>query len=135
MAFEIFPRSKKQRNKDLAEERKAKGDVSEDVEAGRAMQRGNIVRNRDQRKGGFDQYQTPVNIFGQQTGPTKHVEIKSSIRNRETAAQRRQKKNDPNYERRDVNLDSIPGASVLVDGKILENRFKKKSMKDILYGS
>jgi len=130
----LFPRSKKQRNQDIAERKKAKGDVSEDLEAWRATTSGKRVTQRNQRKGGFDQYQTPVNIIGQPTGPTKHVEVKSNSWNKESSAQLRRKRWDRNYERRDVNIDRIPGASVLVDGKVLENRFKRKKMSDLLFG-
>ena len=134
MTWELFPRSKKQRNRETAERRKAKGDVSEDIEAYQATLHGRVVTQRDQRKGEFDHYETPVNIIGQRTGSTKHVEVKSNSWNKETDAQLRRKRWDRNYERRDVNIDSIPGAGVAIDGKVLENRFRRKKMNDILFG-
>ena len=129
----FWPKTKRQRDQERAEWRKAKGDVSEDVLMDQSRMRGNTVTRRDQRKGGYDFTETPRNIFGQRTGPDRHVEAKSNPWNSTTPNQDRYAAKDSHWERRDANADSTPGFNVLVDGRVMMNRFKKKQKDGTLF--
>jgi hypothetical protein len=89
MAWEIFPRTKKQRDADKAERAQAKGAVSEDTYDTRAMLNGVAIRKRNQREGGFDRYATRVDMIGRPVGKTYHDEIKSNRKDRLSPRQRR----------------------------------------------
>ncbi|MDG6934577.1 MAG: hypothetical protein JRN68_07735 [Nitrososphaerota archaeon] len=129
--WDLIAKSRKQKNREKAEYSKAKGDVAESIEYYRAALRGKQVTKRNQRIGGFDQYQTPINIFLQKSGPTKHVEIKANKWNRLTTRQKLQQKRDPHFERRDVNVDNIPGSGIFVEGQMISNRMKRRSRKGL----
>lgn len=125
MSFDLFPRSKKERNREIAERRKAKGDMNEDAFRDQQLMMGSSVTKRDQRKGGWDFTVQRHDILGRPVGSPKHVEVKSNHWNKESPRQLRQKATDRNYRRVNMNSDSIPGSNVLVDGRMLANRYKK----------
>jgi len=87
--------------------------------------RGDILTEHDQRKGGWDVTRQRTNFLGQPVGREKHIEVKANSWDRETKRQRMQKKKDKNYKRIDMNIDNIPGSNILIDGKVLEKRYKK----------
>jgi hypothetical protein len=111
--------------KEEAEFKHAKGEVSEDMFRDQQLLRGNSVIKRDQKKGGWDYTVRRANIFGYPVGPVHHVEVKSNHWNRETKRQRMQKAKDKNYRRVNINIDNIPGSNILVEGKVLEKRYRK----------
>lgn len=131
----FWEKSPKQKNREKAEWNKAKGDVSEDILMDRSRIQGNSVEKRDQGrgKGGYDFKETPRNIFGQRTGPNRLVEAKSNEWTTTTSNQDKYKARYKNWERRNANIDSIPGANVLIDGRVLMNRFKKKEKDGTLF--
>jgi len=53
------------------------------------------------------------------------AEIKANSWDKETKRQRMQREKDKNYKRIDMNIDNIPGSNILIDGKVLEKRYKK----------
>ena len=111
--------------KEEAEFKHAKGEVSEDMFRDQQLLRGNSVIKRDQKKGGWDYTVRRANIFGYPVSPVHHVEVKSNRWNRETKRQRMQKAKDKNYRRVNINIDNIPGSNILVEGKVLEKRYRK----------
>lgn len=121
----MFFSSKKRKNSEKVEFNQAKGEVSEEIFRGDQILRGNIVTRRDQRKGGWDYTVRGTNFLGQPIGHEKHIEVKANSWDRETKRQRMQRKKDKNYKRIDVNIDNIPGSNILIDGKVLEKRYKK----------
>ena len=50
-----------------------------------------------------------------------------------TPNQNRYAAKDRHWERRDANADSIPGFNVLVDGRVMMNRFQKKEKAGTLF--
>jgi hypothetical protein len=123
--LDLFPKSKKEKKREDAEFKHAKGELSEEIYRERQMLRGNRVIRRDQRKGGWDYTVQRTNMFGQPVGPEYHHEVKSNSWDRETKRQRLQRAKDKNYRRIDINIDSIPGSNILVEGKVLQKRYKK----------
>jgi len=117
--------SKKRKNREKVEFNQAKGEISEEIFRGDQILRGNIITKRDQRKGGWDYTVQGTNSLGQPIGSEKHIEVKANSWNRVTKRQRMQREKDKNYRRIDVNIDNIPGSNILIDGKVLEKRYKK----------
>lgn len=132
MTWELFPRTKKQKNADRAERSQAKGAVAEDIYDTRAMLNGNATRRRNQQEGGFDRYTTRTDILGRPVGKTYHDEIKSSDKLSLSRRQKQQEATDPNFRRVNINLDEIPGSSVLINGEILRRRYAKMKPDDLL---
>ena len=74
MAFDFSPKSKKQKNKELAEYRKAKGDVSEGIVEFREQSRGSTIRYQNQRIGGYDFGVRRPGPLLQPSGEELHIE-------------------------------------------------------------
>ncbi len=125
MSFDLFPKSKKQKNRDVVEHRKAKGDVSEDIVEFREQARGSSVRRQNQRIGGYDLGVRRPGALLQPSGKELHIEVKSNPKNRETRNQLRQKATDPQYRRETVGIDSMPGANAYIEARKWANRYKK----------
>ncbi len=121
----FFPKSKKESKRESAEFKRAKGEISEEIYRERELLRGSIVTRRDQRKGGWDYTVKRMNMIGQPAGSAHHVEVKSNSWDRETKRQKIQRAKDKNYRRENINIDSIPGSNILVEGKVLEKRYRK----------
>jgi len=126
MSFDLFPKSKKQKDQERAAYQKAKGDVSEDIVEFRERARGSTVRRQNQTVGGYDLGVRRPGNFLQSGSKELHVEVKSNPKTRETKNQLRQKATDPNYRRQTVGISSIPGANAYIESRKWANKYKKK---------